>query len=590
MSALASAQYVSYQNTDPRFIENGSELPSETYADQPYVVVCDDGSWLCTMTTSAGTEGAHMNHIIATKSYDKGKTWTYPVNVEPPGMPQSSWAVPLKIPGGRIYVFYNYNEFGFNGVEGVNSGPLAFKYSDDHGKTWSDKRYKVPIRKTKIDEENHTRGQYQFFWSIDKPVVTDKGAYIALSKILRTSPDDRNWLAGAEGFLLKTENILTENNPDKIRWKTLPEGDRGIWNPDMDFVQAEHNMEIMSNGNLYVVYRTWEGFPAYAISTDDGKTFSMPERMRYANGDPMGNTRACPKIYKTKEGKYLFWYHNNFNKKTYHGRNPAWLSGGVEKDGEIAWSQPEIVLYARDPAISGMSYPDFIEQDGQLWITETQKVEARVHKIDQDLVQGMWNQGNDATVVRKGLVMDSDESMLQARMINFPHLPDLIEGGGFSIELWLTANEIQSGQQILKTLGQKNKGIEIFLAEKNAIKISVNDGQRRERNLGDAKEFVSDENTIKNGNHHHVVFTIDGAAKIATIVVDGILSDGGESRTHGWGKVYPLLSGLNDTYKGTISEDFKGRIHHMRVYNRALRTSEAIANYHSGLKQNELNK
>ncbi|MFW6328013.1 MAG: hypothetical protein ACOC2F_06835, partial [Bacteroidota bacterium] len=48
------AQILRYQNTDPRYIENGFEVPSYTYADQPYIIVCDDGSWLCTMTTSSG--------------------------------------------------------------------------------------------------------------------------------------------------------------------------------------------------------------------------------------------------------------------------------------------------------------------------------------------------------------------------------------------------------------------------------------------------------------------------------------------------------------------------------------------------------
>ena len=109
---------------------------------------------------------------------------------------------------------------------------------------------------------------------------------------------------------------MKEKNPDNLIWKTLPEGETGIINPDFGTVQAEHNMVMMNNGNLYVVYRTVDGFPVYSISKDDGKSFSTPQIMRYANGEPMGNTRACPKIHKTKEGKFLFWYHNNFNKNT----------------------------------------------------------------------------------------------------------------------------------------------------------------------------------------------------------------------------------------------------------------------------------
>ncbi len=586
MSILSLAQYIHYSNTDPRLVSNGSEIPSRTYADQPYVIVCDDGSWLCIMTTSSGTEQAHMNNIISTRSYDQGKTWTTPVNVESPGTPQSSWAVPLKVPGGRIYVFYNYNKYGFTGIEGVMSGPFMYKYSDDQGKTWSKKRYEVPIRKTKIDEENYTKGKYQFFWSIDKPVVTDKAAYITFTKILRTSPDQPEFCKGSEGFILKSENIIHEKNPEKISWVTLPEGERGIWNPDFGIVQAEHNMVILNNGNLYVTYRTINGSPAYAISADNGKTFSKPEYMHYANGNRMGTPRACPKIYKTGDGNYLFWFHNNFRQQTFNGRNPAWLSGGIEKNGDIVWSQPEIVLYDRDPAIIGMSYPDYFEQGGHLWITETQKNEARVHEINLNLVQGMWDQGKDTIAIQNGLIMDCSEEMLGSNRINFPSLPNLFEGGGFSIEFWMEADTWEPDQVIFSTFGPKNKGIEISTAKNNSIKLRINDGEVRETEFAKGQVFLSDSATISPKKLHHVVFIVDGASKILSIMVDGVLSDGSpNSRPYGWGRIYPLMQDFNDTHAAIFDPSFKGKIYHMRVYDRYLRTSEVIANYNAGIKR-----
>ena len=198
-----AAQYIAWRNSDPRYIGNGSEISGRTYADQPYVIVCNDGSWLCVLTTSTGTENAYMNNIISTRSYDQGKTWTVPVNVEQPESPQSSWAVQLKVSDGCIYVFYNYNKYGFTGIEGVMSGPFMLKYSDDNGKTWSEKRYEVPIRKTKIDLENYTNGKNQFFWSIDKPVVTGKAAYITFTKILRTSQNQLEFFKRSEGVYIK---------------------------------------------------------------------------------------------------------------------------------------------------------------------------------------------------------------------------------------------------------------------------------------------------------------------------------------------------------------------------------------------------
>lgn len=579
-----AAQWIHQNNTDPRCITNGYKIPAENYADQPYVIVCDDGSWLCVVTTSYGTEGAHMNHIISTKSYDQGKTWSKPVDVEPPAPPQSSWAVPLKVPGGRIYVFYNYNAPGLKGIEGVMSGPFLFKYSDDNGLSWSTKHYEAPIRKTRIDEENYTHGDTRFFWSIAKPIVTKQAAYITFSKILRSTPTQRDFYTRAEGFIIKSTNILTEKNPEKIRWETLPEGETGIWNPDLGQVQAEHNMVMLDNGSLYVAYRTQEGSPAYAISTDGGKTFSKPQFMRYANGQLMGNPRACPKIYKTKEGKYLFWFHNDFRSHTYLGRNPAWLSGGVEKDGNIVWSQPEIVLYDNDPELTGMSYPDFFEQDGRLWITETQKSIARVHEINMDLLQGLWNQASDSTWVRQGLVSDARADMLAPRRFTFPTLPDPAQGGGFSIGFWIKIDQWSPDQWILSDIGAKNIGIEVGLGDKHNLVLRLNDGRVRETTYGPGRIFFSDSASLTAGKLHHVVVTVDGAAKIVTMLIDGVLSDGSpDTRPYGWGRLYPYLQDLNDTYQARINPAFHGTIQHMRVYNRYLRTSEAIANFHAGI-------
>lgn len=579
MQNIATAQYLYLKNTDPRNIENGYVLPSECYADQPYVIVCDDGSWLCTMTTSSGTEGAHMNHIVATKSYDQGETWTNLENIEPPGVPQSSWAVPLKVPNGRIYVFYNYNKNRLKGFEAVMSGPFMFKYSDDNGKTWSEKQYEVPWRETQIDRDNNSNGKYQFFWSIDKPVITDNAAYIAFTKLENII----NFAKRSEGFILKSKNILTEKNPEKIKWQMLPKGDTGIYDSKFK-VQAEHNMVVLNNGNLYVANRTISGTPTYAISRDGGNTFTKPQFMRYANGERMGNPRACPKIHKTKDGKYLFWFHNNFRKHTYYGRNPVWLSAGIEKNDNIVWSQPEIVLYDKDTELLGMSYPDYIEQGGRMWLIETQKNTARVHKVDLDLLQGMWRQGKDTEVIQNGLIMDVDEEMMNCNHINFPSLPNLINGGGFSIGLWLTVNTLKPDQQILSTFGPRNKGVEISIAKGRAVKIRINDGEIRMNKLAGGQIFISDANTITKGQLHHIVFIVDGAAKIVSIVVDGILSDGSpDTRPYGWGRIYPYMKNLNDTHVCSFNSSFNGKIHHIRVYDRYLRTSEAISNYNAGL-------
>jgi len=77
----------------------------------------------------------------------------------------------------------------------------------------------------------------------------------------------------------------------------------------------------------------------------------------------------------------------------YEGRNPAYLLGGSEKDSPdgkvIHWGEPVAVLYSKDKSVR-ISYPDFIWDDG-LYITETQKSTARVHRIPDELLKQLWD-------------------------------------------------------------------------------------------------------------------------------------------------------------------------------------------------------
>ena len=94
---------------DARNIQKGWPIPDEGYCDQPYVVITDDGQWLCVMTTGRGVEGQAGQHIVSTRSADRGRTWSEHVAIEPDNGPEASWVMPLKVPGGRVYVFYTYN-------------------------------------------------------------------------------------------------------------------------------------------------------------------------------------------------------------------------------------------------------------------------------------------------------------------------------------------------------------------------------------------------------------------------------------------------------------------------------------------------
>ncbi|MFN0170998.1 MAG: hypothetical protein ACKV22_31660 [Bryobacteraceae bacterium] len=72
---------------------------------------------------------------------------------------------------------------------------------------------------------------------------------------------------------------------------------------------------------------------------------------------------------------------------------------------------------------------------------------------------------------------------------------------------------------------------------------------------------------------------VDGGPKIISFVIDGRLCDGGDARQFGWGRLHPHLQSANGGATLRIGVGLDGEIRQVRVYGRALRTSEAIANF-----------
>ena len=560
--------------SDRRNIRTGYEIPSENYADQPYVVTTSDGNWLCTLTTGRGREGQPGQHIVATISSDNGRTWSRLIEIEPANGPEASWVMPLITPTGRVYVFYDYNGDKVNTLaDGTKIradmlGWYCYKYSDDNGRTWS-KRHRLPVRLTACDRNNDWKGKVQIMWGIGKPITYKNSVFFAFTKL------GKYMLDNGEGWFFRSDNILTEPDVSKIQWQMIPGGDYGLRASQFGSVQEEHNLVALSNGDLYCMYRTTTGHPCHSYSRDGGYSWSPPESATYTpNGKKLKHPRACPRIWRTDNGKFLFWFHNHGG-KDYSGRNPAWVSGGVEKNGFIHWSQPEILLYDPNPKVR-ISYPDLIEKNGYFWVTETQKTIARIHEIDPTLFQGLWQQGQKKTITTKGLVLFMDTPALKpGRQVDMPKLPNLTTGG-FTIDLWLTFNDLSPGQIVLDSRNDTGKGIALTTTHNGTLQLYISDSKHK-------ATWDCYPDLLKAGTLHHVVFIVDGGPKIISVVVDGMLCDGGEHRQYGWSRFDKEMGDINGSGKLTIAPSFKGRLKSLRIYNRYLRTSEAIANFQSYL-------
>ena len=596
-------------NPDPRHLSSGREIPTESYSDQPYIVQTDDGAWLCCVTTGPGQEGACGQHVTTLRSSDRGHTWSASVPVELPDSPENSYAVMLKVPASRIYIFYNHNTDNVREVKCHNGtdvmtrvdslGHFVFKFSDDHGRSWSDQRYSIPVREFACDRENIYGGTLRFFWNVGKPFIHAGAAYVSLHKVGQMG---EGFFQQSEGVLLKSQNLLIEADPAKIRWETLPDGDVGLRAPlGSGPIAEEQSYCVLSDGSLYCVYRTIDGYAAESYSRDGGHTWSAPRFNRYADGRLIKNPRAANFAWKCSNGKYLYWFHNHggpfirelWGKRSgtnglvvggrspYDDRNPVWLSGGVEIDTpngrEIAWSQPEIVLYDDDPMVR-ISYPDLVEEGGRIYLTETQKDKARVHELAPELLAGLWGEVNRGQESGAELLALPTEGQHKLREIAMPELPPFVVRDwtrhdygtrdtrkGFTLELSLQLTALAPGQVLLDSRTAWGQGLALLTAKGGMIELVLNDGRTESR-------WACDPGCLRAGQRHHVTVIVDGGPKLILFVVDGKLNDGGEQRQFGWGRFNPNLRSANGGEILRIASEVSS----LRLHGRALRVAEAV--------------
>jgi hypothetical protein len=593
---------------DPRHISRGLEIPTETYSDQPYLLRTDDGAWLCVVTTGPGLEGQSGQHVVTVRSTDRGASWTRPVDVEPSSGPEASYAVLLKGPAGRIYCFYNHNTDNLRRVKGsdppfaggwctrVDSlGHFVFRYSDDHGRSWSPSRCEIPIRRMAIDRANPYGGELMFFWNVGRAFVHEGAAYVPLHKV---GGYGQGFFIRSEGVFLRSPDLLGASDPARATWETLPEGDAGLRTPPGGGPVAEEQCCVpLSDGTLFVVYRSIDGHPVCATSRDGGRRWTTPRYLCFAEGRRVKNPRAANFVWRTANGRYLYWFHNHGGKTLrercavdagygYQHRNPVWLSGGVEVDGPegrtIAWSEPEIALYDDDQLIR-MSYPDLVEEDGRLWLTETQKDVARAHEVDPRILRALWAQHERAEVAREGLLLERLGDRL-AGEVPMPELPRFVErdldrtdrGGrrtraGISLECAFELSSLEAGQTLLDSRTPEGEGLCLRLGVNGTVELLLCDGQT-------AAIWDTDPGAVRPGCPHHLVAVADGGPGIISFVLDGRLLDGGDERQFGWGRFSPHLMNAAGSDRLRIAPRLDGAVSLVRLYGRALLTSEAVGN------------
>jgi len=417
------------------------------------------------------------------------------------------------------------------------------------------------VREFAIDRENSSGGRIRYFWNVGKAFQSGGSAYVPLHKVAGFGVD---FFTRTEGVLLCSDNILTENDPDRIRWETLPDGDVGIRAPEgAGPIAEEHSFAVLSDGAIFCVYRTVSGYSACSYSRDGGRTWSDPEYMRYSDGRRIKNSRSATFIWKLSGNRYLYWM-NNHSGKSYADRNPIWFCAAKEADSPagrlLVFSQPEIMLYT-DDITRRISYPDLLEtKDGDLLLTATDKQTARIHRIPAKVLTQVYS---------PSIPPESD------RLQEGDHLPviydreggwDAISGrdtrGGFTIELVISPGAVPC--TVLDNRLMTGRGFAVWVDGHHHLVILLSDGRSESHWRSTAP--------LDNKRKNHVVCVIDGGPKTISLVINGKFDDGGETRQFGFGLFHPFFQSARggSVRCGEWTERFA-------LYCRAVLTAEAVA-------------
>jgi len=394
---------------------------------QVQLCVTPKNTWIACWT-QGGYESNPDQRVVVARSLDEGRTWGSEIVIEEADEHYRvpAWIVSYAVPNtGRVYVFYWYN---FNGVPLRDAGDIFFKYSDDDGLTWSD-RFRVRVPKTAMDDDiGDIHG-----WNFGQPRILPTGqVMMTYAKIKRSSlypqgwrlNDHNEWVSEpgtdmatkptdeqggspndwyTEVFFIELSNILTENDPTRLKFRFLPEGDEGLWVPypetDRHFGQ-EGTLVGLSGDRLLCVFRSRLGHPFYSISADGGATWSKPEMLRLSPGGKPFNQPCAPcPISKLPDGRFVFLFHNAKPEGWgWSPRDPLWMTIGRETPGltenaGLHFTQPRVVVY-NDGVPGGpfkdfeIGYPQFYQFGGRNYVAYANKTcQLRINEVPDALLE-----------------------------------------------------------------------------------------------------------------------------------------------------------------------------------------------------------
>lgn len=401
----------------------------EATNQQAYIAILSSGTWFVCWT-QASLESSADQRQVCSRSDDGGRTWSEPVVIEESvgdGAPGygwfASWGMPFAVPHtDRIYVFYWWQRFARHRYPEHQSGVMCFRFSDDEGRTWSD-RFTIETPRHEISaipERPHG-------WNFGPPVLLPNGKVAFTYNKNSVSSSNPNWRVWAgEGHIMVCSNLLTETEPTCLRFESYPRGPRGLRvdtarygnfpafqhfiqkynvSPETQFDFHELTLAPLPDGRLLTIARTKMGCLFHAVSEDWGETWSNPEPLRYSPGGPAIAQPVCsPPVTRLADGRLVLLFHNNDGSA--HGgqdvwdfhrnRTPLWVAvgrqGHVRKNAGLFFKAPRVLL-TNDAQPEGadrrteISYPQFFTFAGRYFVLyNDKKRDIKINEVDPALV------------------------------------------------------------------------------------------------------------------------------------------------------------------------------------------------------------
>ncbi len=337
--------------------KNEKKVLGDTYND--HFQVFDNGKALLFAVWTQATKEADIDqHIVFSKSKDKGLTWTEPMvlagskNYTNPQL-IASWQQPMVSKSGRIYVLWNQQ---INNQR-PHHGNMFGVYSDDDGDTWSAPKM---VTMERNDRDNIDISIPPNWCNWQRPLrLGENGKYLVAVSRHGKAPYDKKW--GVTTEFLQFDNI--DENPSvdsiKLSWFAINENSLKVEDEKFGSVCEEASIVKLPDGRLFALMRTSSGYPFWSQSRDNGKIWTRPQILRDKDGGiPYLQPQSpCP-IYDRKgpeaaSGQYFAFVHNTFDfdgKNAHQIRGPLYLIAGkfnATSDQPIEFSPMQ--LFAERP-------------------------------------------------------------------------------------------------------------------------------------------------------------------------------------------------------------------------------------------------